>query len=61
MKRYLIWGIILGALGVIAFCLSIASLSEGNYAYSAGELMIALCDGFMSWDALSNYNKTKQI
>lgn len=57
MKRYLIWGIILGVLGVIGFCLSIASLSEGNYAYSVSTLFISLADGFMAWDAFSKYKK----
>lgn len=55
MKRYLIWAIVLGVLGVLGFCLSIASLSEGNYVYSVSMLFISLADGCMAWDAFSKY------
>lgn len=55
MKSYLIWAIVLGALGILGFCLSIACLSEGNYAYSVSMLFISLADGFMAWDAFSRY------
>ena len=61
MKKYLIWGIILAVLGIVLFGISIVNLSAGNYVDSVGELLVALCDGFMSWDAFSNYKKTKQI
>ena len=61
MKKYLIWGIVLAVLGIVLFGVSIVNLSAGNYVDSVGELLVALCDGFMSWDAFSNYKKTKQI
>lgn len=59
MKKDLIWGIVLAVLGIVLFSISIVNLSAGNYVDSVCELLVALCDGFMSWDAFSNYKKNK--
>ncbi len=61
MKRYLIWGILLGVMAVAMFICSIDSLSVKDYADSVFYLLLTLCDGFMSWDAFSNYKATKKI
>jgi hypothetical protein len=61
MKKYLIWGILFVIMAVTMFIYSIESLSGKEYFDSVLYLLLALGDGFMSWDAFSNYKKNKQI
>ena len=61
MKQYLICGILFAIMAITMFICSIDSLSGKEYFDSVLYLLLTLGDGFMSWDAFSNYKKNKKI